>query len=108
MPLRICIACGPLIYRYKQPYPDGSKPLDYGLIAEEVAQIYPNLVVRNNNGQIETVQYHKLTPLLLNELQKEDSSFQSIKLPVTSNLKNKDRMQQVKTISDFVYLVKVD
>lgn len=45
---------------------------------------------------------------VLNELQKEDSSFQNIKLPVTSNLKNKDRMQQVKTISDFVYMVKVD
>lgn len=45
---------------------------------------------------------------LLNELQKEDTSFQSIKLPATSNLKNKDRMQQVKTISDYVYMVKVD
>lgn len=35
---------------------------EYDLIAEEVAEIYPDLVVRNADGQIETVQYQKLTP----------------------------------------------
>jgi hypothetical protein len=61
----------PVTYRYKQPYFDGSRPLDYGLIAEEVAEIYPDLVVRNKDGQVETVQYQKLTPMLLNEVQKQ-------------------------------------
>jgi len=61
----------PVTFRYKQPYADGSKPLDYGLIAEEVAEVYPDLVVKNKDGQVETVQYHKLIPMLLNELQKE-------------------------------------
>ena len=61
----------PVTYRYKQPYADGSKPVDYGLIAEEVAEVYPDLVVRGTDGQVETVQYQKLTPMLLNELQKE-------------------------------------
>ena len=61
----------PVTFRYKQPYVDGSKPLDYGLIAEEVAEVYPDLVVKNKDGQVETVQYHKLIPMLLNELQKE-------------------------------------
>jgi hypothetical protein len=61
----------PVTFRYKKPYADGSKPLDYGLIAEEVAQIYPDLVVRDKDGKIETVQYQKLTPMLLNEVQKE-------------------------------------
>jgi hypothetical protein len=61
----------PVTYRYKQPYADGSKPLDYGLIAEEVAEVYPDLVIRGKDGQVETVQYHKLTPMLLNELQKQ-------------------------------------
>jgi hypothetical protein len=60
----------PVTFRYKKPYTDGSKPLDYGLIAEEVAAVYPDLVVRDKDGQIETVQYHKLTPMLLNEVQK--------------------------------------
>lgn len=61
----------PVTYRYKQPYADGSKPLDYGLIAEEVAEVYPDLVAKNADGQIQTVQYQKLTPMLLNEVQKE-------------------------------------
>jgi hypothetical protein len=61
----------PVTYRYKQPYADGSKPVDYGLIAEEVAQVYPDLVARDANGKIQTVQYSKLTPMLLNEVQKQ-------------------------------------
>jgi hypothetical protein len=61
----------PVTYRYKKAYADGSKPVDYGLIAEEVAEVYPDLVVKNADGQIQTVQYQKLTPMLLNEVQKE-------------------------------------
>lgn len=61
----------PVTYRYKQPYADGSKPIDYGLIAEEVAQVYPDLVAKNTAGQVETVEYSKLTPMLVNELQKQ-------------------------------------
>jgi hypothetical protein len=60
----------PVTFRYKQALADGSKPVEYGLIAEEVAQIYPDMVSRNAKGQIETVQYSKLTPMLLNEVQK--------------------------------------
>ena len=66
----------PVTYRYKQPYADGSKPLDYGLIAEEVAEVYPDLVVTNKDGQVQTVQYQKLTPMLLNELQKQNQHTQ--------------------------------
>lgn len=61
----------PVTFRYKQPLADGSKPIDYGLIAEEVADVYPEMVSRNTNGQVETVQYSKLTPMLLNEVQKQ-------------------------------------
>jgi trimeric autotransporter adhesin len=60
----------PVTYRYKQPFQDGSKPLDFGLIAEEVAEVYPDLVARSQDGQIQTVMYQKLTPMLLNEVQK--------------------------------------
>ena len=34
--------------------------------------MYPDRVVRGKDGQIETVQYQKLTPMLLNELQKQN------------------------------------
>jgi hypothetical protein len=79
----------PVTYRYKQPYADGSKPVDYGLIAEEVAQVYPDLVARNANGQIETVQYSKLTPMLLNEVQKQHQEIER---------QNQLREQQAETI----------
>lgn len=61
----------PVQFRYREPASDGSKPLQYGLIAEDVANVFPELVVRDGNGRIESVQYHQLPALLLNELQKE-------------------------------------
>ena len=61
----------PVTFRYKKPDSDGSKPLEYGLIAEEVAEVYPELVVRGADRQIESVQYQKLPAMLLNELQKQ-------------------------------------
>jgi hypothetical protein len=73
----------PVTFRYKKPYEDGSKPLDYGLIAEEVAQVYPDLVVKGRDGEVETVQYQKLTPMMLNELQKQSQQAQSQQETVT-------------------------
>ena len=58
------------------PITDGSKPIDYGLIAEEVAGVYPDLVARSADGQIETVKYQVLDSMLLNELQKEHRRLQ--------------------------------
>ena len=59
----------PVTYHYKEPADDGTNPLEYGLIAEEVAKVYPDLVAYDADGNIETVQYHKLTPMLVNEVQ---------------------------------------
>lgn len=61
----------PVTFRYTQLAADGTKPLDFGLVAEEVAEVFPELAVRAGDGQIETVAYHKLPALLLNELQKQ-------------------------------------
>jgi hypothetical protein len=66
----------PVTFRYKQPYQDGSKPIDYGLIAEEVAAVYPNLVAHSSSGEIETVQYQKVNAMLLNEVQKQHQQIQ--------------------------------
>jgi hypothetical protein len=61
----------PVTFHYKKSVSGGSNAMQYGLIAEEVARIYPDLIVRDSHGEIEAVQYEKLTPMLLNELQKE-------------------------------------
>jgi endosialidase-like protein len=56
----------PVTFRYKQ---DAQGARQYGLLAEEVAKVYPELVVRGPKGEVESVQYHQLIPMLLNELQ---------------------------------------
>jgi Chaperone of endosialidase len=66
----------PVTFRYQKPFADGSKPIQYGLIAEEVADVYPDLVAHSADGQIETVKYQALDSMLLNELQKEHKQVQ--------------------------------
>jgi hypothetical protein len=66
----------PVTFRYQKPFADGSKPIQYGLIAEEVAEVYPGLVALSADGQIETVKYQVLDSMLLNELQKEHHQVQ--------------------------------
>ena len=61
----------PVTFRYKQPASDGSKPMQYGLIAEEVAEVYPDLVAHSADGEIETVRYQVLPSMLLNEVQRQ-------------------------------------
>ena len=61
----------PVTFRYRQPFADGSKPIQYGLIAEEVEAVYPDLVAHSADGQIESVKYQVLDSMLLNEVQKQ-------------------------------------
>ncbi len=64
-------ALRPVTFRYKKPYDDGEKPIQFGLIAEEVAETFPELAVFNAEGQPESVKYQDLAPMLLNEYLKE-------------------------------------
>jgi hypothetical protein len=61
----------PVTFLYKPEYDKGERTLQYGLIAEEVAKVYPELVANDNNGQPYTVRYQYLTTMLLNEVQKQ-------------------------------------
>ena len=57
-------------FRYKNSAEDSEPPLQFGLIAEEVAEVMPEIVVYDDEGRPETVKYHLLSSLLLNEFQK--------------------------------------
>ena len=61
----------PVTFFYKPEYDDGSHTLQYGLIAEEVAKIYPDMVAYDQDGQPYAVKYQYLAPMLLNEVQKQ-------------------------------------
>jgi hypothetical protein len=58
----------PVTFRYKT---DPKSLPQYGLIAEDVDKVYPELVVRDQKGVIQGVRYEELAPMLLNEMQKQ-------------------------------------
>jgi hypothetical protein len=65
----------PVTFHYKPGYDDGTHLLQYGLIAEEVAEVFPELVQHDAEGRPQAVRYQMLDAMLVNELQK-----QSVKL----------------------------
>ena len=60
----------PVQFRYRQPFADGSTPIQFGLIAEEVEAALPALVVRDAEGQPVSVKYQDLPALLLADVQR--------------------------------------
>ena len=61
----------PVTFHYKTDRNPSGRTLQYGLIAEEVAAVYPGLVAHAADGRIEAVMYQFLPPMLLNEYQKQ-------------------------------------
>ena len=58
----------PVTFHYKT---DTQNTPQFGLIAEEAAKVNPDLVVRDDNGEIYTVRYEAVNAMLLNEFLKE-------------------------------------
>jgi len=71
----------PVTFRYKDD-PQGIR--QYGLIAEEVARVYPELVSYGSDGKVMTVHYLNLIAMLLNQLQKQarDNQQQAVQIAV--------------------------
>jgi uncharacterized coiled-coil protein SlyX len=63
-------ALKPVSFRYKQEIDPARSP-DFGLIAEDVATVNPDLVARDEEGKIVTVRYQAVNAMLLNEFLKE-------------------------------------
>jgi hypothetical protein len=55
---------------YLKSDPKGA--VQYGLIAEEVNKVFPELVIRDEAGTIQGVRYDELAPMLLNEVQQQE------------------------------------
>ena len=64
----------PVTFHYKNQI-DPKQRLDYGLIAEDVAEVNPELAIRNQKGEIESVNYGAIYAMLLNEFLKEHRAF---------------------------------
>jgi hypothetical protein len=63
-------ALKPVTFRYKKAI-DPASLLSFGLIAEDVAEISPDLITRDKNGKPQTVRYEAVNAMLLNEFLKE-------------------------------------
>jgi len=67
------LALKPVTFNYRS---DKKSTPQFGLIAEEVAEVNPDLVVRDKNGEIYTVRYDAVNAMLLNEFLKEHRKFE--------------------------------
>jgi len=63
----------PVTFRYKG---QAGRRKQFGLIAEEVEEVLPELVVSDSAGEAETVLYHEMPAMLLNELQKQQKTIE--------------------------------
>jgi Chaperone of endosialidase len=67
------LALKPVTFHYKS---DKKSTPQFGLVAEEVAEVNPDLVVRDQNGEVYTVRYDAVNAMLLNEFLKEHRKVQ--------------------------------
>jgi hypothetical protein len=61
----------PVTFFYRNDQNPKGRAMQYGLVAEEVAAVAPGLVAHSRDGEVETVFYEFLPPMLLNEFQKQ-------------------------------------
>ncbi len=78
------LALKPVTFKYNA---DKNGRTQYGLIAEEVATVNPDLVVQHKDGEISTVRYEQVNAMLLNEFLKEHKKVQSLETTVAQQQK---------------------
>jgi uncharacterized coiled-coil protein SlyX len=101
----------PVTFHYKS---DNQNTPQFGLIAEEVAKVNPDLVVRDENSEIYTVRYEAVNAMLLNEFLKEhrnvaeqQSTIAQLKTTVAQQQKQIEALTAtVQNVSDQIALSK--
>jgi uncharacterized coiled-coil protein SlyX len=68
----------PVTFRYNQSFDPNGVP-QFGLVAEQVEKVNPDLVVRGEDGKVMTVRYEAVNAMLLNEFLKEHRTVQDLK-----------------------------
>jgi hypothetical protein len=80
------LALKPVSFRYKQELDPGGIP-QFGLVAEEVERVNPDLVARDEQGKPFSVRYEAVNAMLLNEFLKEHHQVQYLKGTVAEQQK---------------------
>jgi hypothetical protein len=80
------LALKPVIFRYKADLDPEGIP-QFGLVAEDVEKVDPDLVARDDEGKPYTVRYEAVNAMLLNEFLKEHRTVQDLKAVVAQQQK---------------------
>ena len=75
------LALKPVTFQYKSDQTDIPQ---FGLIAEDVAAVNPDLIVRDENGEVYSVRYDAVNAMLLNEFLKEHATVQELKKEIAA------------------------
>jgi len=88
----------PVSFRYKREVdPEGTSAVQFGLVAEDVEKVNPDLIVRDKDGEIYTVRYDAVNAMLLNEFLKEHRKVQELEA---------NEAEQQKAIKALIAMVK--
>ncbi len=90
-------ALKPVTFRYKKEIDPKGLP-QFGLVAEDVEKVNPDLVVRDKEGKVNTVRYDQINAMLLNEFLKEHKKVEAQQATI-DQLKSKAAKQEA-TIAD--------
>ena len=83
----------PVTFHYKKEIDSAGTP-QFGLVAEEVEKVNPDLVVRDKEGKPYSVRYDQVNAMLLNEFLKEHRAFVEEQLKVASQQKEIDALKE--------------
>ncbi len=98
------LALKPVSFRYKKEIdPDGVP--QFGLMAEDVAKVNPDLVVHDEKGEIYTVRYEAVNAMLLNEFLKEHRTVQGQQKEIDAfKAELKEQKALIQRVSDKIEL----
>ena len=90
------LALQPVTFRYKKDF-DPTGTAQFGLVAEDVAKVNPDLVVRDKEGKPYSVRYDQVNAMLLNEFLKERKKVENQQETI-AQLKSDATKQEAATI----------
>ena len=88
------LALQPVTFRYKDELDPAGIP-QFGLVAEDVEKVNPDLVARDADGKVYTVRYEAVNAMLLNEFLKEHRKVQEQGAMIAKQQKNFELQQQL-------------
>jgi Chaperone of endosialidase len=93
------LALKPVTFRYKEKI-DPERAPQFGLVAEDVEKVNPDLVVRDPDGKVFSVRYDAVNAMLLNEFLKEHKKTEKLEATVASLIATvKEQASQIQKVN---------